>query len=516
MGTAILGSMKHTTYRFWILVCIVSGLFVAWLNVVFGRYGFDGYDSSPMIDAGWRVYSGQVPGRDFLVTFPPSLYLPTALLFRVFGVGWHSLVLGASIFYGLMTLLGIRLSSLVRKTHGDDAAIWTVLAFTAGQAILLLPGNTLWHATMAMDFAMYGLYAVYVLCAGGGRWLRGEAAAHLTIAIAALLLSKPNIAYPAILLCLLVAFRGGVGKRLVGVIATAGLALACLTLASVHVSFVSMLGTYAGLTGRLMPKAFLAGIFYDKNTSFALANLLVYLLIAPLMVAILFYAWRRWRSIWGSPVLLLGFGAIGIALIGMGTNFQFKLSDTPLLLLGVAMVVTEVRGAEGITRHRLLTVACGLYLLSVYFGGIRLAVQVTGGWAAEGCYKIWFDDPFLGRMKGCSIIPETLAEVDSARGANPQARVFFGPGMEFLYAGRRIQSPLHMPNWWHPGSSYPISKSGQMAEEWKKNHFDVLILAPMEDRAQIPPGILKTIDEEYVRVGQTSLTHVYARRDTGK
>jgi hypothetical protein len=109
---------------------------------------------SPVIDLGWRVYSGQVPGRDFLATFPPSLYLLTALCFRIFGVTWRAL--RSCCFYGLMLLLGLRHGFLVRKARGTGAAIWTVPAYVAALTIPYILMDVLWHSSLAMNFTVYG------------------------------------------------------------------------------------------------------------------------------------------------------------------------------------------------------------------------------------------------------------------------------------------------------------------------------------------------------------------------
>jgi hypothetical protein len=496
--------MTRSVYRGSIACCLLLGALTAVLNVVFSHQGFDNYDLGPMVDAGWRVYSGQVPGRDFVVTFPPSHYLLTALFFRIFGVTWAALSVGSSCFFGLMTLLGLRMAALVRKAHGEDAAVWVAVAFTAGQAIFLLPYSVVWHATLAMDFAMYGVSAVYALAGGGSAWVRREAMAHLTLALACLLLSKANTAYPAIVLCLVVAAMCGVRKRALMLMAAVAVMLASAALGAAHTSLFTMLAGYRGLAGRMMPIGFLYAILYYRNKLIAVANLLVYAMVVPLLWATL--AKTRFE-VWKRPAGVLGLGSILIALVGMGTNIQFKLSDTPLMLLGCVLLASD-----RLMMNRAKIAVLALTVTAVCFGGTRLAFVAGSDWNARGCRQLVLHDAFLGEMMGCEVMQTTLSEVDRALGENPQARVFFGPGLEFLYAGRRGASPLGMPNWWHPGTSYPLAKASQISEDWKRDRFDVLIFNATEYREQMPAEIGKAIDAGYVRVVGTNAIHVYKVR----
>ncbi len=489
--------------------CLLLGALACGLNGAFSHHGFDGYDLSPMIDSGWRVYSGQVPGRDFLATFPPSHYLLTALMFRVFGVSWHALVVGASCFFGMMLLLGLRLAALVRKVYGEDAAVCVAVAFTAGQIIFLLPYSTIWHATIAMDFAMYGIGATYLLAGQGRAGLRREAMAHLSFAVAFLLLSKANTAYPTIVLCLIVAGMCSVGRRGLLLIAGGGLVMASLALWMVHITLFGMLASYGGLAGRLLPIGFFYAILYYRNDVIALSNLLVYAIMAPALVMVLAHAWKTRTR----PVVVLGAGSILIALLAMGTNIQFKLSDTPLMLLGFVLIAWSGGASYVRMKRRVMFTVFTLTLVALYFGRTRMAFVASGEWNTEGCAQVALQDAFLGAITGCPVMQTTLSEVDRTLAENPGAKVFFGSGLEFLYAGRMRPSPGGMPNWWHPGTSYPLVKGDEIGAAWTRDQFDVLIFNAAEYREQMPAGIGAAIDREYMRVDDTThAIHVYKLR----
>ncbi|MGI4826946.1 MAG: hypothetical protein ACRYFU_01955, partial [Janthinobacterium lividum] len=462
------------------------------------------------------VYSGQVPGRDFVVTFPASLYLLTALSFRLFGVTWHALSLGACCVYAALLLLGLRLGALVRKNSGEQPALWTVLAYAAGQTIPLLSINYLWHASLSQSFGLYAVYAAFAIVnsrSQANRWRHREAFIHLAFACACLLLSKPNTAFPVILLCLFALRCAQVSRLQIAALLASALVLITLALARVHVTPWGMLGAYAGLTGRLLPRAFANGILYALYARYGLANLLVYSILAPAIFAAAVWFWRERPRILTDPNLLLAFGSITIAILGMGTNFDFKLTDAPLALFGLGILSVQQIAALRTLPFRTAITAVALLLVALYFGRTRLRMQNVGSWAEEQCPgRLPFVDRFLGHLTACPIVPATLTEVDQTLAASPTARVFFGPSLEFLYAARHLPSPPHLPNWWDPGSSYPLRKSDQVSKAWEDNHFNLLIFNREEDRAQLPARLQQDLATGYVLVPGTTFIHVYRPR----
>ncbi len=50
-----------------ILILIFASIFS--LHVTSQQFG--GYDLSPLIDLFWRIHNNQIPGKDFIYTFPP-------------------------------------------------------------------------------------------------------------------------------------------------------------------------------------------------------------------------------------------------------------------------------------------------------------------------------------------------------------------------------------------------------------------------------------------------------------
>lgn len=485
-------------------------------TLVMSRHGFSGYDVGPMIDAGWRVYSGQVPGRDFIVTFPASLYLTVALSYKLFGVTWRAIALGECALYLIILVLGLCTFRLLRAAWGLRMAAWILAVYTVGQTLLLLSINYPWHASMAESFGAYAFVATLPLLGARrlSRWQEGEAFAHLTLACCFLLLSKPNTAFPAIAVCFLaLALQRVPWSRLLLVLGSVAI-VDSVVLSFVHVTLPSMLGAYLGLTGRLIPKAFFNGILYTLFARYGLANLLVYAILAPAATAFCVLLWKERSTFTRRPALVLAAGAVLVSVLGMGTNFDYKLTDTPMALLGLSLLAWGEEGTSfSALRFRVACASVALLLLAGYFGRTRLRMQTVGLWADDKCpSQVVFNDPFLGRMTGCPAVAETTSAVDQALRAYPHRNVFFGPAMEFLYAGRRLPSPLHLPNWWDPGSSYPLAKTQAVAQAWQDDHFDVLIFAEAEDMGHLPASVARTIATDYVRDPAWNAIHVYVRR----
>jgi hypothetical protein len=78
-----------------------------------GHRGLFMLDQSIVFDGAWRIVQGQVPYRDFVMPFGPVTFALCALMFRLRGVDFSSLVLTAALMSALATALAVRLSWLL-------------------------------------------------------------------------------------------------------------------------------------------------------------------------------------------------------------------------------------------------------------------------------------------------------------------------------------------------------------------------------------------------------------------
>ncbi len=485
------------------------------LSLKLSTYRFGSFDVAPLIDSGWRVLSGQVPGRDFVNTVPASLYLFTALMFRWMGVNWRALSVGAGILFGIYTLLGLRVAGFLRPYLGERRTLYVTAIYAVSQIIPLISINYPWHAWMSQSFAGYAVLTtlVLVLARDGSRWLRGELWVHLAIAWAGLILSKPNVSYPALLLCLAVLLLAGCSARLVCGCGAAALLGSIGLLWTAHVSLLAMLATYVGLANRIVPKMLFLGTLYNISLLEGMAAIPTFAVVAPLLWLVGLLSWRHRHTLLERPVDLLGFGGVLLGLIGFCTNADAKLTDTPMLLLGSVILATTASFPVATLRTRLAWTSAGLLYLAFFAGWTRQRMQTIGMWADEGCGpRVVLQDRFFGTFHDCQAFPNVLHELDDTLAPLPAgSHIFLGTNLEFGYARSRLPSPLHLPLWWHPGTSYPVSKTDAIRGAWKADRFDRAIFVH-DDRDNIPAGILEDIARDYVKVPGTQMLDVYRPR----
>ena len=81
----------------WILVFAFQITFRA------GEKGFFAFDQSIIFDGGYRIFSGQIPYKDFVIPFGPVTFWLQGVIFEVFGISYASYILGAALVNVLVT-----------------------------------------------------------------------------------------------------------------------------------------------------------------------------------------------------------------------------------------------------------------------------------------------------------------------------------------------------------------------------------------------------------------------------
>lgn len=139
-----------------------------WTCIV-GHFGLYAFDQSMMFDGGWRILSGQVPFKDFIMAFGPLSFTVQAVFFKLFGVNWTSMVLAAAFVGAAAALSVMRIISLL---FGKER-IWLVglsglLVGTSFQAIF----GTLWMEQVGFLACLLGIQMVCETAHDGHRGLR--------------------------------------------------------------------------------------------------------------------------------------------------------------------------------------------------------------------------------------------------------------------------------------------------------------------------------------------------------
>ncbi len=190
-----------------------------------GRRGLFAFDQSIPFDAGWRVLSGQVPYRDFVLPTGPVLPWLQALGFAAFGVDFRGYLLTACAAAVVASAVAMVLTA---RLFPGRRALWAVAGLLTA-VWFQAPAGTLWFEPVAYLAALAGLGVWAADLAAptphASRPIR-SVAAGLLLVIA--FLAKQSVALfllPAMALLFLVEGRsdgpGAAGRRAAGVTAGA-------------------------------------------------------------------------------------------------------------------------------------------------------------------------------------------------------------------------------------------------------------------------------------------------------
>lgn len=498
--------MQRIAFNRFLALCAVACVCIGLLSLKLLQYRFGGYDLSPLIDSGWRVYVGQAPNRDFICTFPPVLYLAVALAFRTVGVRWLAISLAGVMFPLLLTTAELRILHLLRSQIPEPCLRWLVVVYSALQMTPLLAIGFPWHSSWTETSSLYALLVTFALATSTPppRSVPIEYLIHLCLAESLLLLAKPNVALPILLGCtlaLLLAHRAR--SALLGLLGSA--LLSSLLLGFAHTSLAATFRVYLQLTSRFRPGHFLSGILYNKDLSVGFQRWIIYAIILPATLWIIIQALRRGPS---PPVWLraLALTAALASWLGIGTNVEFSLIDAPTLLLAAAFVATTRSHTFARSALSVATYVC--FAIALFYGLSRARMQEVGVWAeAETCgVEARIRDRFFGSFTTCRNLSSVIEETDSAIHTLAPRSVFFGPRMEFLYARERLASPRGLPLWWHPGSSYPLSSLPAILAAFDADRPQVLIFLH-DDRSHMPAALLDRMSREYQQIPHPPAQH---------
>lgn len=139
--------------------------------------GFFPLDQSIVFDGAYRIASGQVPYRDFLLPFGPVTFWLQAALFEIFGVGAFAYRLGGA----LGGALGAACAVVLLRALFPERRLLALLAGLLTAAWLCAPFGTLWMEQTAFLFSLLALAALVPSLARaeaspGSAWLAASGA----------------------------------------------------------------------------------------------------------------------------------------------------------------------------------------------------------------------------------------------------------------------------------------------------------------------------------------------------
>lgn len=425
------------------LAILLLPVLVVW-GASMGMVQFGAYDESSLVALAWRDHLGQIPGVDYPLTLPPALLLLCRVAFAV-EPSLRALVWSSAAMWGLQVLAASSLRAPI-----SVAALLAVPVVATGYP---------WHSAMTSTWTLLLAFALAERRAG---WILVLAAVETTL--------KPNVAGPALLVGLVVAWR----PVLTGMVAGA------VVMRLGGVDPLLLLNAYAHVAGRSLGHADIdAVVTWDLWTRRAL--------ILGYAVAVVDLWCHRWTA--RAP---LGLAFAAVATVGLRTDWDILQHGLPLLVGGLVLA-----GA----RSRWLTAA--VLASAVAMGASRQRTAYVGEFYSSGPLVTVTE----GFYAGLSTSPGMLAVLDEARRL-PEGATFYGVRLEFLYP-ETARTPLRgLPVWWHFGSSY--WDKATVVDAFTANPPDVAVFLP-GDHGRTPRALVAYVEGHYRRAEGFAAIEVWLR-----
>jgi hypothetical protein len=447
-------------------------------NFIFLQFG--GYDLSPIIDLTWRLSNNEVPGKDFISTFPLG-FLLTIKAISWGSLGWGDLTI-ANIAIVFITFFAIVLLDL--QTEKKRSIEW-YLSVASILSLPLLYTNHIWHSSFSQYFAIVFFYSIYILI--NSNYFSKKILFNIFIASALVSLTKQNVAVPCLIMgssYLLFFDKRKLHAIVVLVGALTGISIALFIL---HVSLSSFLYSYSAVLGRskLNIDMWLA-MLHVKSHWPLLILLSLYLILFKLSVN---KESKRVKSYF--LIFLL------ISLLPILTNWDIKINDS---MLPIFIFFTGIFNAGNIPVYQdyiksSRQILFCLLILSLLGGYCRERMKHVGPFYEIPANSIIHSGYFKGLVTGLTF-EGTLDEIRRLKNKWPEKIIYFGPRIEFAYLETKSKSPKGFPLWIHPGTSYALFDERNVILNFVNQQFDILVFVK-GDRTRMPPEILSHINEKY-------------------
>ncbi len=169
---------------FWVAV------FAFQITYLAGERGFFAFDQSIVFDGGYRIVSGQIPFKDFVIPFGPMVFWLQGAFFKLLGINYGAYIFGAAAVNTVMTLGVYALLRMLfppNKLPAYLGALLTAVWFYA-------PFGTPWPEQTAFFFSFIALFLVLIEIYNPRISSRGRVLLNLTAGLAAFasFISKQN------------------------------------------------------------------------------------------------------------------------------------------------------------------------------------------------------------------------------------------------------------------------------------------------------------------------------------
>ena len=180
-----------------------------------GQRGFFAFDQSIIFDGSYRIASGQIPYKDFLIPFGPVVFWLQGIIFKIVGVSYASYIFGAAI----INLLATAASYIILRLLFPQQKLPAYLGSALTAVWFYPPFGTPWPEQTAFFFSLIALLFTLTGFELEQRSIKGQRILYLFAGLATFIafISKQNAGafiVPIIALLFLVTNIKSIGKGL--------------------------------------------------------------------------------------------------------------------------------------------------------------------------------------------------------------------------------------------------------------------------------------------------------------
>jgi hypothetical protein len=482
-------------------------LFASILACEFSMHQFGGYDLSPLIDLTWRFQSDQIPGQDYFNTWPILILVIAKIMSFASDFNWLYLTI-SNLILGLIVFIW---SFFIISKNEDKARNRLVFQVLAAITVPILYSNHIWHSSMSQIIGIFFILSIYSIVS-----YPTTNFIYLGAFFSSALLSgsKQNLGVPLLIAVIvyLITCDGVRNFKLILTIFSGYLIGIVAMLGFVGMSFNDFLYIYFGPSSRLIP---------SKNMVLTLSGIKSNIFIFGILLVLLISFFKQMlntRKLDKSTKLL--FVALLVSLLPFVTDWDSKFNNISLPFLMIMMLLGNDHKSIVYKKYNLYNktifsvIPLILVLASTYGGFSRDRMMHVGPFFEKpATYKI-DSKLFRGLYSGETLffIEKELAKVAQKE----RGKIFMGPRIEFGYFETGNISPVGLPLYWYPGTSYSLNDENLVVENFLKNNFTLCIFAPSEDgngdRTRIPVLIQSYINDNYYRDFTYNTLAVFRRR----
>ena len=332
MKQALIAFLKNisrfSSGRYFIILLPIGLLIV--MILLFGHRQFGGYDQSLPIDIGWRLFNGQKPYQDFILTTPLAFNWGAHIALLFFGVRWTAFIL-ITILYSVLTFVFHVI--LLRRLISYNLSV--ILAFSC-QMLAIVIASFWWHNAITLIALCLFITAAFLFEKNSRSWFNRVS---FLISFCLLLFMKPNMAGFSVLATFVVLFFMKGSRLWLVILYVMGILIAFFGLFVSGIDPVDVINSYLGVArSRGLPSPAL--FFADKRSEALVSIPLILLCMLPIFLTVARAKdWRQWWSSKDKIKFLLAFVGILSGFLGFVTNWESNLIGLAPILLSCTLIM---------------------------------------------------------------------------------------------------------------------------------------------------------------------------------